>query len=323
MWPALPRRTSINWSRLSVVGCQARNQAIHVNLVCPKGLPIHYWRRRDIQYVWAMEDSSEREAPYAAGLVAAPRTQPSRETIHPRRSHSRGMRPGPPPGRLRVHRTPRPRHHRGRERDAPGTRSRSTASTDSRASANGTPRSSLAPDGGIQHLAMDIVTPSEPREQRNRHVVADVNEDSIIMTKRDDSTNHAPGLRPRWRDRHGARAADVQSLRAVLRRGAPAHGDARPTGDTARLRQFYIDREFDRFPTASRRRAPAARTARPRSARLARGDGRGDVDSELSDAALLRRGHDVQGRSDRASPSCPTSARSARDSPPSRRRTAV
>src|SRR4051812_38907096 len=43
----------------------------------------------------------------------------------------------------------------------------------------------LAPDGGIQHLVMDIATPSEPENQRNRHVVADVDKDSIIMTKRD------------------------------------------------------------------------------------------------------------------------------------------
>src|SRR4051812_38062667 len=44
---------------------------------------------------------------------------------------------------------------------------------------------SLAPDGGIRHLVMDITTPSEPENQRARHVVADVTNDSIIMTKRD------------------------------------------------------------------------------------------------------------------------------------------
>src|SRR5512140_848730 len=35
----------------------------------------------------------------------------------------------------------------------------------------------LGPDGGIRHLAMDIVTPSEPPAQRTRHVVADVSGD--------------------------------------------------------------------------------------------------------------------------------------------------
>lgn len=108
----------------------------------------------------------------------------------------------------------------------------------------------LAPDGGIQHLAMDIVTPSEPAKQRTRHIVADVNKDSIIMTKRDDSTN------ARWAFADGgetvmAHVPQMYSLyelyfAAALKRMAK-RGTAGP--DTARLRQFYIDREFDRFPT--------------------------------------------------------------------------
>src|SRR4029079_17635942 len=43
----------------------------------------------------------------------------------------------------------------------------------------------LAPDGGIKRWVMDIETPSEPENQRNRHIVADVTKDSVIMTKRD------------------------------------------------------------------------------------------------------------------------------------------
>ena len=43
----------------------------------------------------------------------------------------------------------------------------------------------LAPDGGIRRLVMDIVTPSEPANERARHVVADVTNDSVIMIKRD------------------------------------------------------------------------------------------------------------------------------------------
>ena len=43
----------------------------------------------------------------------------------------------------------------------------------------------LRDDGGIQHLAMDITTPSEPENQRVRHVVADVTKDSVHLTKRD------------------------------------------------------------------------------------------------------------------------------------------
>ena len=57
----------------------------------------------------------------------------------------------------------------------------------------------LATDGGIQHLAMEIVTPSAPEKQRTLHVVADVNKDSIIMTKRDDSSY------VRWRSPMAAR----------------------------------------------------------------------------------------------------------------------
>src|SRR5215467_13151846 len=35
----------------------------------------------------------------------------------------------------------------------------------------------LAPDGGIRRLVMDIATPSEPAKQRERHVVVDVTRD--------------------------------------------------------------------------------------------------------------------------------------------------
>ncbi len=111
----------------------------------------------------------------------------------------------------------------------------------------------LAPDGGIQHLAMEIVTPSAPEKQRTLHVVADVNKDSIIMTKRDDSTNL------RWSFPTGgetvmAHVPQMYSLyelyfAAGLKRIAARGANAGAGADTARFRQFYIDREFDRFPT--------------------------------------------------------------------------
>src|SRR5829696_10239996 len=47
----------------------------------------------------------------------------------------------------------------------------------------------LAPDGGIRRLVMDIATPSEPADQRSRHIVADVTGDSVIMTKRDGASH--------------------------------------------------------------------------------------------------------------------------------------
>src|SRR5262249_39013970 len=43
----------------------------------------------------------------------------------------------------------------------------------------------LGPDGGVRRLIMDITTPSEPADQRQRHVVVDVTRDSVLMTKRD------------------------------------------------------------------------------------------------------------------------------------------
>src|SRR5665647_3087612 len=43
----------------------------------------------------------------------------------------------------------------------------------------------LAADGTIKHLEMDIVTPSEPSNERERHVTADVSGDSVHITKRD------------------------------------------------------------------------------------------------------------------------------------------
>ena len=43
----------------------------------------------------------------------------------------------------------------------------------------------LGPDGGIQRLVMNIITPSESPDQRERHIVADVTKDSVLMVKRD------------------------------------------------------------------------------------------------------------------------------------------
>ena len=109
----------------------------------------------------------------------------------------------------------------------------------------------LAPDGGIRRLVMDITTPSEPANERVRHVVADVTRDSVLMTKRDGAAY------TRWAFAHGgepvvAHVPQMYSLyelyfAAALARPATS---ATPAGDTVALRQFYIDREFDRFPLA-------------------------------------------------------------------------
>ena len=105
----------------------------------------------------------------------------------------------------------------------------------------------LGPDGSVRHLAMDISTPSEPEKQRERHVEADVTRDSVHIVKRD-------GTGTLRRD-FGARGALVVAhvpqmyslyelyFEAARRNDSTARGD-----DTVHLRQFYVDREFDRFP---------------------------------------------------------------------------
>jgi hypothetical protein len=107
----------------------------------------------------------------------------------------------------------------------------------------------LGPDGGIQHLAMDIHTPSEPAEQRERRVVADVTADSVHVSKQDGTGTTARAFATRG----GTAMAHVPQMyslyelyfAAALRRAAAAK---RAAGDTVQMRQFYIDREFDRFP---------------------------------------------------------------------------
>lgn len=107
----------------------------------------------------------------------------------------------------------------------------------------------LGPGSTIRHLVMDIHTPSEPAKQRDRHVTVDVTADSVHMVKADDST------RMRWQfGTNGAVAMahvpQMYSLYELYFDAAFARAAAlkRAAGDTVQLRQFYIDREFDRFP---------------------------------------------------------------------------
>ena len=107
----------------------------------------------------------------------------------------------------------------------------------------------LGPGSTIRHLVMDIHTPSEPANQRERHVTADVTADSVHILQTDDSgklrhefaTNHAVAM---------AHVPQMYSLYELYFDAAFARADSlkRSVGDTVQLRQFYIDREFDRFP---------------------------------------------------------------------------
>ena len=107
----------------------------------------------------------------------------------------------------------------------------------------------LGPGSTIRHLVMDIHTPSEPAKQRERHATADVTADSVHILQTDDAgklrhefaTNGAVAM---------AHVPQMYSLYELYFDAALARAKAlkRAVGDTVQLRQFYIDREFDRFP---------------------------------------------------------------------------
>jgi hypothetical protein len=107
----------------------------------------------------------------------------------------------------------------------------------------------LGPDGGIRHLVMEIYTPSEPAHQRQRRVVVDVTRDSVHVSKTDSTGT----IRRVFATDGGMAMAHVPQMyslyelyfaaalkRVEVSKGAP--------GDTEPMRQFYIEREFDRFP---------------------------------------------------------------------------
>jgi hypothetical protein len=107
----------------------------------------------------------------------------------------------------------------------------------------------LGPGSTIRKLVMDINTPSEPANERERRVTVDVTADSVHIVKTDDAgtlrhnfaTNGAVAM---------AHVPQMYSLYELYFDAAFARAAAlkRVAGDTVQLRQFYIDREFDRFP---------------------------------------------------------------------------
>ena len=106
----------------------------------------------------------------------------------------------------------------------------------------------LAPNGGIRHLVMDITTPSEPAKQRVRRVTVTVTGDSVHITKRD-STGTVRRDFATGGSIAMAHLPQMYSLYELYFDAALGIMKANPAAhDTAHLRQFYIDREFDRFP---------------------------------------------------------------------------
>jgi hypothetical protein len=107
----------------------------------------------------------------------------------------------------------------------------------------------LNPDGSIKHLVMDIHTPSEPPDQRERKVTVDVTTDKVHISKTDNT-----GTITRDFATNGgiveAHVPQMYSLYELYFAAAMKHATALKfaDGSPVQMRQFYIDREFDRFP---------------------------------------------------------------------------
>ena len=107
----------------------------------------------------------------------------------------------------------------------------------------------LASDGSIKKLVMDIHTPSEPELERDRHVEATVSSDSVRISKRDKTGT----VKRSFATGGGITMAHLPQMYSLYELYfAAAVGHARASrmqlGQPVEMRQFYIDREFDRFP---------------------------------------------------------------------------
>jgi hypothetical protein len=107
----------------------------------------------------------------------------------------------------------------------------------------------LNDDGSIRHLEMNIHTPSEPSAQRDRKVVADVAGNKVHLTKTD-STGTVTRDFPTGGSIVVAHVPQMYGLyelyfAAALKQASTPKFAA---GSAVQMRQFYIDREFDRFP---------------------------------------------------------------------------
>jgi hypothetical protein len=107
----------------------------------------------------------------------------------------------------------------------------------------------LNDDGSIRHLVMDIRTPSEPSGERDRTVVADVAHNNVHLSKTDSTgtVNRDFPTGGRMVVAHVPQMYRLYELyfATALKQLATSKLS---TGGPVQLRQFYIDREFDRFP---------------------------------------------------------------------------
>jgi len=107
----------------------------------------------------------------------------------------------------------------------------------------------LNEDGSIRRLVMDIHSPSEPENQRDRHVEATVTGNRVSIVKKDKT-----GTKKSAFDTGGgiamAHLPQMYSLYELYLAAALMHARATKVaaGERIEMRQFYIDREFDNFP---------------------------------------------------------------------------
>jgi len=107
----------------------------------------------------------------------------------------------------------------------------------------------LNDDGSIRHLVMDIQTPSEPPGQRDRKVFADVANNKVHLSKTD-SIGTVNRDFPTGGSIVVAHVPQMYSLYELYFASAlkQAAASKLAAGSPVQMRQFYIDREFDRFP---------------------------------------------------------------------------
>ncbi len=108
----------------------------------------------------------------------------------------------------------------------------------------------LALDGSIQHLVMDIHTPSEPVDQRECKVIADVTIDSVVHISKKDGKGTLNRSFATGGSIVVAHVPQMYSLYELYFAAALKHEAASKSGpgNPVPMRQFYIDREFDHFP---------------------------------------------------------------------------
>lgn len=105
----------------------------------------------------------------------------------------------------------------------------------------------LNDNGSIQHLVMDIHTPSEEPDQRDCKVTAEVTADSVHLSK----TDGKGSLHRNFATGGSIVVAHVPQLYALYElyfAAAMKQAAATKSNNPVQMRQFYIDREFDRFP---------------------------------------------------------------------------